>query len=374
MRIGIEIGWGNRTGGARTVARQLVRSMAELRPGWRFIVLSNTKQAGLDRPNVEQHILPVPCECLYNIYNHVVFPHMQVPGFFAGKGVDVVHYTNSIISFRRPFRTVLSLHDISPFRAPSSWSFLLRMYMKFHLKALAPMADAIITSSRSSEADIRQVLGVPASRIRVIPHAVGEEFGVIREGRRLEDVRKRLRLPGRFILFVGTIQPRKNLERLMEAYSILNGREAGGRGLVIVGRKGWGQVDVVRLARKMKIENRVVYIENARQSDMPCIYNMAELFVYPALYEGFGLPPLEAMACGVPVVASKSSSIPEVVGDAAVLIDPENVDDITGAISVVLRNEELRQRLVRKGYERVKIYSWKRSAAETIEVYEELGS
>ena len=123
------------------------------------------------------------------------------------------------------------------------------------------------------------------------------------------------------------------------------------------------------MARRLKIEDRVVYIESAQQSDMPCIYNMADLFVYPSLYEGFGYPPLEAMGCDIPVVASGTSSIPEVVGEAAVLIDPEDVSDITGAMAEVLENGELRRRLIEKGHERVKHYSWTRSARETLALY-----
>ena len=373
MRIGIEIGWGNRTGGARTVSRKLVACMAELEPGWRFVVLSNTKQTGLDRPNIEQHILPVPHPRLYALYNHVVFPHLQVPRFFEKHGVDLVHYTNSIISARRPFRTVLTLHDLSPFRQPLSWSFLLRHYMRFHLAVLAPRADAVSTISSCSRDDIRELLRVPGRKIRIIPNAVGEEFAAVRDRGKLEEVRGRLGLPAPFILFVGTIQPRKNLGRLLEAYGRLKGREAAGRGLVIVGRRGWGNVDVEGMARDLGIARSVVCIEDARQEDMPSVYNMADLFVYPSLYEGFGLPPLEAMACGMPVVTSGTSAIPEVVGEAALLVDPEDVEDIAGAIATALTDGELRERLIEKGRERVTRYSWSESARKTIELYRELG-
>jgi glycosyltransferase involved in cell wall biosynthesis len=369
VRIGIEIGWGNRTGGARMVARQLVSAMAQLEPDWQFIVLSNTEQTGLECANIEQHVLPVPHESLYDIYNHIVFPHIQVPLFFRRKDVCLVHYTNSIISVWRPFRTVLHLHDLSPFRSPSSWTFLLRLYMKFHMRALDPKADEIITGSENSAADIREILGVPESRIRVVPYGLSDEFRVIDNRERLGEVRRRLNLPRRFILFVGTLQPRKNLSRLLEAYSRLEKKLFS---LVVVGRRGWGKVNVARMARELKIEEHLTYIESALQSDMPCIYNMADLFVYPSLYEGFGYPPLEAMACGVPVVASRRSSIPEVVGDAALLIDPEDVNDIAGAMMKVLTDGEVRRGLIMKGHERIKRFSLERSARETLDIYKEV--
>jgi glycosyltransferase involved in cell wall biosynthesis len=176
-------------------------------------------------------------------------------------------------------------------------------------------------------------------------------------------------LPEQFILSLGTIEPRKNLASLLEAYRVLR-NQGSDLGLVIVGKKGWLYEGFFHRLRELGLENEVLFTGFVPDEDLPAICSAAELFVFPSLYEGFGLPVLEAMACGAPVITSNVSSLPEVAGNAALLVDPASVRELTEAMAAVLQDEELRTSLQSKGPKQAARFSWEKAARETLAVYQ----
>jgi glycosyltransferase involved in cell wall biosynthesis len=181
----------------------------------------------------------------------------------------------------------------------------------------------------------------------------------------------RLNIYKNFILFVGSLEPRKNVRTLIKAYAEYLKVNPDQYTLVITGGRGWLNDDIYALVAELGLERHVRFLGYIQESDLRCLYSVAKVFVYPSLYEGFGLPPLEAMACGAPVITSHTSSLPEVVGDAAILIDPDNVEELFHAIRTVLLDDDLRLRMRKNSLERAKLFSWTRTAQQTLAVYRE---
>ncbi|OGP12527.1 MAG: hypothetical protein A2052_00015 [Deltaproteobacteria bacterium GWA2_54_12] len=185
----------------------------------------------------------------------------------------------------------------------------------------------------------------------------------------LQRVRARYGLPAKFVLFIGSLEPRKNIKGLLRAYSCLPEKMQKEFPMVIAGGRGWLNSDIPGLVSELGIKDRVHFAGFINDEDLSAVYSMASLFVYPSLYEGFGLPILEAMACGTPVVTSKTSSMPEVAGDAAALIDPSDADELAFSMRQLLESDAKRAELVIKGFERAKMFSWEKCARETLAVY-----
>jgi len=230
----------------------------------------------------------------------------------------------------------------------------------------------VVTDSEDAKQKITNALALPEHKVRVVRLGIDSTFKRVLELDLLDAVRKRYRLPERFILVVGTREPRKNLPALVHAYRRMRRAKETALGLVIVGRTGWNSET---LESDLQTDGEPIILTGfVPQSDLIALYSLAEVFVLPSLYEGFGFPPLEAMACGCPVIVSNRGSLPEVVGDAAVLIDPENHDSIIAAIRSVEGSQSLREDLARRGIERTKHFSWKAAASETLKMYYEVAA
>ena len=186
----------------------------------------------------------------------------------------------------------------------------------------------------------------------------------------MEDLNKKFGIKRDYILFVGTLQPRKNIERLVEAFSKLKNKELE---LVIVGKKGWQYEEILAAPSKFGVSERVKFLDFVENKDLPSLYKNALCFVLPSLYEGFGLPVLEAMKFGCPVLTSNVSSLPEAGGDAAIYFDPTSAEDIAKSLQLVINDEGLRKEMIKKGYNQVKKFSWEKTAKETLKVLEALG-
>ncbi len=192
----------------------------------------------------------------------------------------------------------------------------------------------------------------------------------------MEDIKEKYEIDGDYILFVGTLQPRKNIERLIEAFSKIKNQELGIKNLelVIIGKKGWLYEDILSAPKKFKIEDKVKFLDFVPDSDLSLFYQNAVCFVLPSLYEGFGLPVLEAMNFGCPVITSNVSSLPEVAGDAGILVNPGSVEEIAKSIEKILKmTDNERKEMIEKGYQQAKKFSWEKCARETLSVLEELG-
>lgn len=267
------------------------------------------------------------------------------------------------LNFKTP--SVIAILDVSYLHFPNLFKkkdlFMLKYWGKYSIKK----SKKIITISESSKNDIINLYKVPAHKIAVIYPGIKE---VRSNHLSMDDIKEKFEINNKYILFVGTLQPRKNITRLIEAFSKLK-TDAD---LVIVGKKGWQYEEILEAPRKFEVKNRVKFIENALDEDLPSLYKNAEFFILPSLYEGFGLPVLEAMNYGCPVITSDVSSLPEAGGDAALYVDPENVEDISKKMQELLVDKDLRDRLIKKGHEQVKKFSWEKSAKETLKVLENL--
>lgn len=286
--------------------------------------------------------------------------------------VDVFHATDHLLPHLRRTRSVFTLYDLSFLTYPETHLSLNRWFLRLMIPLFLSRAGAVISISRHTKADALSYYGLADSKIRVIPLGVDARFHPVADPQALAAVRARYRLPERFILSVGTIEPRKNLLTLLRAYERLRGTTDLTHRLVLVGRLGWKAEQFLTALARSPLRNEVVLVGPVPEEDLPLVYAAADLFVYPSLYEGFGLPPLEAMACGTPVIASSAASLPEVVGDAGILVDPSSSEELAAAMHRVLSDESLRRALAKKGFERAKLFSWAETARRSRELYEEV--
>lgn len=285
--------------------------------------------------------------------------------------VDIFHATNHLLAHFRQARTVYTLHDLIFLRYPEYHLPYNRWYLTLAMPRYLRAADVIVTPSEWSKQDAMAYYGLPESKIKVIYEAPAPTFHPITDPANLARVKQQHQLPEKFILNVGTIEPRKNLSRLLEAFQPLLANWPDLK-LVLIGKKGWLYESFFQRLQALGLEEAVIFPGYVTEADLPAFYQLAEVFVFPSLSEGFGLPPLEAMACGVPVVSSNSSSIPEVVGEAGLLVDPTDTAALHQALRRVLANGDLRAELKRQGLLQAQKFSWQRAVDELEEVYESL--
>ncbi len=289
--------------------------------------------------------------------------------------LSLLHCPDFIPPHRLPVigarHTVITIHDLnflhySAFQTPDAFR-----YYNGQIRAAVKQADHILTVSQAAKVDICAMLAVAPERITVSPNGVDLAF------RRLPPeaiavVRARLGLPTTYILFVGTFEPRKNIPGLLKAYAILRARVSDLPPLVLAGRRGWLFEPIFAEVATLGLTDRVIWLENVASADLPAVYNGASLLVLPSFYEGFGLPPLEAMACGVPVVVSDRSALPEVVGEAGYLIDPDDPESLADGVYCVLTDSVRREQMRRNGLARARDFSWERTARITLAVYHQV--
>jgi glycosyltransferase involved in cell wall biosynthesis len=283
-------------------------------------------------------------------------------------GADVAHFTNGMLPMRAPVATVVTIHDMSLRLFPQCHPLRRRLINRPLIGVAARRADAIVTPSDSARCDLLRFHRVAPDRVTVVHEAAGPRFMPERDRARLDAVRDRYHLPAPFCLYVGTIEPRKNLTRLVDAFCAA--RAAGTpHHLVCVGPYGWASRDLGARIDRLGLRSVVRFIGYAPAADLPLIYNASEFFVFPSLYEGFGLPVVEAMACGTPVITSNTSSLGEIANGAAITVDPEDTGALAEAIHRLSYDRALRDRLADRGRARAGTFSWERTARAMLSVY-----
>lgn len=260
-------------------------------------------------------------------------------------------------------KTVLSIFDLTYLLVePYAGHLKNIIYVKNFIKLAARKAKKIITSSNSTKEDLSEILHLPQGKINVVHLGVSSKFRTIHEKNRIESAKKKYGIPRKYVLYVGNFSPHKNLKRLVRAYHLLADHIKEEYSLVL----GGGE------AEKLGIRDggSLICIPYIAEEDLPTLYSGAELFVFPSLYEGFGFPPLEAMACGCPVASSNTSSLPEVLGEAALFFDPCQIEEISSAIRRMIEDEDLRNRLRQKGLERARLFTPEKMTGELLSVFE----
>jgi glycosyltransferase involved in cell wall biosynthesis len=284
------------------------------------------------------------------------------------QGVRLFHATDHLLPKLTRAMSVFTLHDLAYLLFPEHHLLRNRIYLRTMMPRFLRRADRIIAVSEHTRRDALRSYPLDPEKIEVIPEGVEPRFRSDVGRDAVADVRRRLGLPDRFILSVGTIEPRKNHATLVEAYASLREQHPD-VGLVIAGGRGWLYERFFERVRSLGLEGHVVFTGHVPDEDMPALFNAAEVFAFPSEFEGFGLPPLEAMACGVPVVCSDAASLPEVVGDAGVLVPPRDVGAWIRAIDRLLSDAPLRAGFGARGLARARRFSWDAAAERTLEVY-----
>lgn len=327
-----------------------------------------TRYPWMNEPNAEMFYKRVPNKLLFAASRFLNQPFIDD----LIRGVDVFFSPHFYIASLSPkCRRVVTFHDLSFLYHPQFFSFDRNIWntLQMNPAAQAKNADRIISISNSTACDLAEKYGIEPHKIRVIYSGVLDKFKKIDSEHDLIAVREKYDLPKKFIFYLGTIEPRKNISGIIDAFEILK-RDFGfeEHHLVIAGSRGWLYKDIFRKMKGGQFAKYIKYIEYVEDNERPMMYNAAELLVYPSFFEGFGFQPLEAMACGTPVVASNVSSIPEVVGDAALLVDPYNVRELYWAMREVLTDEILRKKLIWRGGHRARQFTWEKTARETLDV------
>ncbi|MEN6401331.1 MAG: glycosyltransferase family 1 protein [Armatimonadia bacterium] len=360
--------------GDRTVTRGFVKGLTRLSRDERLEVvlvaqepLPQGGQGLLDQigfaklppgtPPLEFHLAPRPKGYLWMLR---AFPRAlrQVRA-----DVGLIQYMGP---FGAPCPIVTSIHDTVWRTMPETFPRRDRMVLNAFIPGTIRRAAAVTTGSSFAEGEILRHYPHAAGKLHVVPYAVDEAFAPVTDQQRLEDVRRRYKLPERFILSVGVLQPRKNIAGLIRAYQMLEPELRRDYALVITGKQGWLADNLPELARE--VGEGVRFTGYVDDDELPALYTLASCFAYPSLYEGFGLPPVEAMACGTPVVTSTAASLPEVTGGAALLVDPYDAEALAVAISKVLQEGELREELIAKGHARACQLTWENSARALLQV------
>lgn len=288
---------------------------------------------------------------------------------FSGQ-TDIFHSPDFTLPPLREAKGVVTVHDLSFLRMPEYADPGLRAYLTRTVPRSVARATRVLADSESTKNDLIDLLNVPPDKISLVPAGVEPRFRPVRDTLKLAEVRSRHKLPEWFILSVGTIEPRKNLGRLIAAYGQLRRQTGLPHALVIAGQPGWLYQGVYDQVAQESLTEYIHFIGYVADEDLPALYTLADLLAFPSLYEGFGLPPLEAMACGTPVVTSNRASLPEAVGSAALQVDPEDVDALADAMARVLGNATLRMRLADLGRAQSARFTWKAAAEKLLAAYQ----
>ncbi|MBE6856422.1 MAG: glycosyltransferase family 4 protein [Ruminococcus sp.] len=292
---------------------------------------------------------------------------------FFGKKADITHFFNYIVPPAVHGKTVVTVHDMVYKAFPETVRARTKYMLDSGLKRSMKRADLIVTDSEFSKAEILKYFPQHESKLRVVPCGVDlEKFRPCETPERIPEVKKSLEIEGDYFLYLGTIEPRKNLERLIEAYHIFYQRVSDAPKLVLAGGKGWLYDSIFAKVKELKLDKQVIFTKYVPAQDMNPLMCGALAFVFPSIYEGFGMPPLEAMACGVPVLSSGEASLPEVTGDCAVICDAYSAESIAEGLMKLCSDDELRKDLGRRGLERAGSFTWDNSAEILYNVYKEL--
>lgn len=283
--------------------------------------------------------------------------------------LDIIHDLGQISPFftKSKAKKILTVFDLTSVLFPEKFSIYAKICTQFY-PMIFKNTDKIITISKNSKKDIMNIYKIPEKQIIVTNLGVDKKFKKIKNRKVLEDVKNKYDLPENFILFVGTIEPRKNLENLIRVFSKYRNKEIK---LVIVGKMGWKYKPFFKTLKQLNLNKDIKLLGFVEDDDLPYLYNLAKVFVYPSFYEGFGLPVLEAMACGCPVITSNTSSLPEVIGNAGIMIDPKNLEnELIPAVEKILNSPTIRNELIEKGFVEAKKFSWIKTVKRTLNIYE----
>ncbi|UOF91483.1 glycosyltransferase family 4 protein [Fodinisporobacter ferrooxydans] len=367
MRIGVDARplSGNRTGIGNYTLQLLLNLVNQENPHEYFLFAH------------KEFDLPKELQCLQKVIrtarSGTLWMQYGLPFLLEKYKIDLFwgpNYTIPLLHLS-PIKTVLTIHDMVSFIYPKTLPKKTVLHNLYALPLYVKNADWVITDSNSTMYDVQSFLGVNDDRISSLPLGVSESYFKKRANSK-NVINSYGLIPNQFILYVGTIEPRKNLETIIKAYLEVNKKLEFLPDLVIIGKKGWGYDSFFDCVQSSKLNTKIHILEYISDEDLACFYQEALMMIYPSLYEGFGLPVLEAMASGLPVITSNVSSLPEVVGDAGLLVNPYSVSELSNAICLLVYDGNLRNEISGKARRRASSFSWKNTANKTREIFDHL--
>lgn len=370
MRIGLDgIPLGNLKTGIGHYTFELTRSLARIAPSDEFELVSPfpflTELSNQELPaNLRTQRVRV------NLLSKRWWA-VGLPAYVKRAGYNLFHGTNYDIPLWNRCPTVVTIHDLSVLLHPHLHPSRIVRRARRRLRVMARFATMIITATEAGKREVCAHLKIKSERVAVTPYAPRRSFRPVPPEQTVE-VRRRLGIEDEFLLFVGTIEPRKNLLTLVSAYEEILRTSSVRAQLVIAGREGWLMDDLYAYIKRTGIKDSLHFTGYLSEEDLAALYSSCRVFIYPSLYEGFGLPPLEAMACGAPVITSRIHSIMEVVGEAAHLVEPTDAKDIAQSIVTLLADEGERKRLSQAGRARALEFTWEKTAQQTLGIYRQV--
>lgn len=373
MLIGIDASRATitRRTGTENYSVHLIRELLRLGAPHHFRLYFNQAPAhDLFPPGAQSRIIPFPR----------LWTHLRLSWEMLSNSPDLLFVPSHVLPLVHPRRTVVTVHDLGYHYHPEAHTLFQNLYLRWSTRFNARTATHILADSEATCLDLVRHYHVQEHKITVVYPGRDRSLVPVADPEVLTAVRARYHLAPSYLLYVGTLHPRKNLVRLVQAFALLTASldsvsqdSASPLQLVLAGQKGWLYDDILAQVRKLDLNERVLLTGYLPPADLPALLSGALAFVFPSLYEGFGLPVLEAMACGTPVICSNVSSLPEVAGDAALLVDPLDVEALAAALEQVVVEPKLRRALVQRGFRQAARFSWRRCARETLQVLEEVG-
>lgn len=356
MKIGIQARELSGKGGTKVYIENLLRELIKQNKDHELYIFHQEEKTNLP---TSENVQEVKYRGVYSIIDDHIIGHYLMKKH----DIDIAFFPKNVVPYFYSDKSIVTVHDLGFFIDSNFYSLTNRVYQKLMINKSCERADKIIAISKNTKKDIMRYTDTSEEKIKVIHHGIDPIFkeelnkGEIQEFKADNDLKKRL-------IYGGNLGKRKNTETLIKAFNKL---ELSQYQLVFTGRNPNSET------RKLSEKNRdIKLLSYLEREELPTLYSSSDLFIYPSLYEGFGIPPLEAMACGTPVITSNTSSLPEVVGDAGIMVDPHDVDALAEEMERVLESDTLQKNMKRKGLKRVKKFSWEKAAKQVIETYQEV--
>ena len=366
MLIGIDAS--RSTAGLRTgtesYSLNMIREMVAIGHDHAFrLYFNQAPREGLVPGEAEMRVIPFPR----------LWTHVRLSWEMIRQSPDLLFVPSHVLPVVHPERSVVTVHDLGFLHHPETHTRFQNIYLRWSTRHNARGATRVLADSQATRRDLMRYYGISADKIVVVYPGRDQHLAPVTDPDVLAATRHRYGISERYLFYVGTLQPRKNLVRLVRAFAGSLAAEYPALQLVLAGKVGWLSAGILEEVRKAGLADRLLLTGYVPGSDLPALMSGAVAFVFPSLYEGFGMPVLEAMACGTPVVCSNVSSLPEVAGEAALLVDPLDTGALAEALIRIVDDAELRSELVARGLEHVRSFSWRRCAQETLQVLEEVG-
>jgi glycosyltransferase involved in cell wall biosynthesis len=350
-----------RTGGISTYTRRLIEALNQLKSPHNITIGYSRKESAPLPTSFGSTTLWTP--------PHHRLERLALSVELARHGFDVWHSPDFIPPYRGARRHVITVHDLTFWHYPQYLTEEGRAYYNAHIKAAVQQADHLLVVSEATQKDLIKILNVPEEKMTVQPHGAGDQYRQF-SSQELAQAQQTLKLPQEYILHVGTLEPRKNIIGLLQGYRLLLDTLPDAPPVVLVGKSGWLFEETQQKIDALHLGEKLIWRKDVEDALLPAIYNLARVIVTPSFYEGFGMPALEAMACGIVPIVSNRSSLPEVVGDVGLLINPDDPTTITSALQKALIDDEWYAEQRTAALERSRLFTWERSAQIALSVYE----